>query len=84
MLARTVPTPSEGGETAEPGGHGSNHTEGERLRKANFTAEVASRGSPGSVRAPGRESVESGRAHGLTFEEVVVLIVAGAHCAAEE
>lgn len=42
-------------------------------------------GPPGVPRAPEpglRE--ESGRAHGLTFEEIVVLVVAGAHCAAEE
>lgn len=32
---------------------------------------------------PNRDSVDR-RAHGLTFEEVVVLVVAGAHCAAEQ
>ena len=57
----------------------------EELRKADLRA-GATRGRvprecPGP---PNRDSRESSRAHGLTFEEVVVLVVAGAHCAAEK
>lgn len=58
----------------------------EGLRKADFSAVAARTRVPRECLGPpnGGLGEESGRAHGLTFEEIVVLVVAGAHCAAEE
>lgn len=52
----------------------------EAPRRTPSRAGLASRGPPGVSRAPNGHSV----AHGLTFKEVVVFVVAGAHGAAEE
>lgn len=49
-------------------------------RRTPSRARLASRGSPGSVSGPSGHWV----AHRLTFKEVVVLVVAGTHGAAEE